>query len=69
MLNLTTVAGRTLNSLGEIAVDSVLNGELIQQEMLEVHGMSQQMIFRWDFCLVHMYRAVVDAKAGVQCPC
>ena len=60
---LTTVAGQTLDILGEIVVDFVLNGELIQQEMLVIRGMTQQMILGWDFCLVH--RAVVDAEAGV----
>ena len=60
---LTTVAGQTLNIMGEIAVDFVLNGELIQQEMLVVRGMTQQMILGWDFCLTH--RACVDASAGV----
>ena len=37
---LTTVAGQTLDILGEIVVDFVLNGELIQQEMLVVRGMT-----------------------------
>ena len=44
-------------------MDFVLNGELIQQEMLVVRGMTQQMILGWDFCLTH--RACVDASAGV----
>ena len=60
---LTTVAGQTLDILGEIVVDFVLNGELIQQEMLVVLGMTQQMILGWDFCLAH--RAVVDMRAGI----
>ena len=59
----TTVGDQTLNILGKIAVDFVLNGELIQQEMLVVRGMTQQMILGWDFCLTH--RAYVDASAGV----
>ena len=37
---LTTVTGQTLDILGEIVVDFVLNGELIQQEMLVVRGMT-----------------------------
>ena len=37
---LTTVTGQTLDILGEIVVDFVLNGELIQQEMLVVCGMT-----------------------------
>ena len=60
---LTTVAGQTLDILGEIVVDFVLNGELIQQEMLVVPGMTQQMILGWDFCLVH--RAVVDTRVCI----
>ena len=60
---LVTVAGQTLNILGEIVVDFVLNSALIQQEMLLVRGMTQQMILGWDFCLVH--RAVVDTRAGI----
>ena len=44
-------------------MDFVLNGELIQQEILVVRGMTQQMILGWDFCLTH--RACVDASAGV----
>ena len=60
---LTTVAGQTLDTLGEIVVDFVLNGELIQQEMLVVRWMTQKMILVWDFCLLH--RAVVDTRAGI----
>ena len=56
---LTTVVGQILNIMGEIAVDFVLNGELIQQEML----VGNAMILGWDFCLTH--RACVDASAGV----
>ena len=60
---LTTVAGQTLDTLGEIVVDFVLNGELIQQEMLVLRGMTEQMILVCDFCLLH--RAVVDTRAGI----
>lgn len=63
MRTLTTVAGQTLNILGEIVVDFVLGGELVQQEMLVVRGMTQQMILGWDFCLAH--KAMVDASEGV----
>ena len=44
-------------------VDFVLGGELVQQEMQVVRGMTQQMILGWDFCLAH--RAMVDASEGV----
>ena len=63
MRTLTTVAGQTLNILGEIVVDFVLGGELVQQEMLVVRGMTQQMILGWDFCLAH--KAMVDASSNV----
>ena len=61
---LTTVAGQTLNILGDIAVNFILNGELIQQEMLVVRGKTQQTI------LVHMVllfdaQSCVDTSAGV----
>ena len=46
---LTTVAGQTLDILGETVLDFVLNGEFIQQEMFVVRGMTQQMILGWDF--------------------
>ena len=39
---LTTVAGQTLNILGEIVVDFVRNGKLIQLEMLVTLGISRR---------------------------
>ena len=55
---LTTVAGQTLNILGEIAVNFILNGELIQQEILVVRGKTRpEDLYVWDFCLTH--RAVL----------
>ena len=61
---LTTVAGQTLNILGEIAVNFILNGELIQQEMLVVRGKTQQTILVY-MGLLFDAQSCVDTSAGV----
>ncbi|KAJ7377592.1 hypothetical protein OS493_028152 [Desmophyllum pertusum] len=63
MKNIDDCCWTNIKILGEIVVDFVLGGELVQQEMQVVRGMTQQMILGWDVCLAH--RAMVDASEGV----